>query len=89
MAKAKLPWKLGQAVLFTHDMQDRESEQIAKTIAQTAARGVDRFEIEGMGGSALPIGQQIAADRHLAARKAARHPLFGVRLIPIIPGRSL
>ena len=71
-------------------MQSPDSRaEIAASIERTAREGVERFQFDGMSGSALPIEQQIAADRYLAARRAGKSPLAGVRLTQIVPGPSL
>ncbi|MEX0702018.1 MAG: hypothetical protein WD069_07975 [Planctomycetales bacterium] len=56
-------------------------EDVIRQNAQAPASA----SMDGASAAQHPLRDQIEADRHLAARKAAKSPTFGLRLAKIIP----
>ncbi|MEX0715724.1 MAG: hypothetical protein WD066_04020 [Planctomycetaceae bacterium] len=60
------------------------ADDLEDTIRQNAQAPASA-SMDGASAAQHPLRDQIEADRHLAARKAAKSPTFGLRIGKIVP----
>lgn len=65
------------------------ADDIKTSIAENAAAGVSEVEVDGTRVKAMPIDDQIAAEKHLRSDTAASKPGRGMRFTQLIPGPTI